>query len=97
MLKTTKSSFVNFVDDEYRTLPDQVDRFFSTIVRAQWSYSVIDGIDYDKVYNVVKQIILTLFAGEPVNGIDSPSVQHTLYLSNKEVLDTFPQVRLVLN
>lgn len=28
MLKTTQSSFVNFVDDEYRTLPDMQDRIF---------------------------------------------------------------------
>lgn len=92
VLKTTKSSFVNFVNDEYRTLPDQTDRFFSTIVRCYWSFNVVEGINYDKVFNVVKQIILTLFAGEPINGIESPSVQNTLYLANKEVLDTFPQV-----
>lgn len=28
VLKTTKSSFVNFVDDAYRTLPDAKDRIF---------------------------------------------------------------------
>lgn len=28
LLKTTQSSFVNFVDDAYRTLPDAKDRIF---------------------------------------------------------------------
>jgi urate oxidase len=28
ILKTTQSSFINFVDDEYRSLPDQHDRIF---------------------------------------------------------------------
>lgn len=28
VLKTTKSSFVNFIDDEYRSLPDMEDRVF---------------------------------------------------------------------
>lgn len=92
VLKTTKSSFVNFINDEYRSLPDQQDRIFSTIVRSQWQYNVAEGVDFDKVSKIIKQIILTCFAGEPINGIESPSVQHTLYLANKEVLDTIPQV-----
>lgn len=92
VLKTTKSSFVNFIDDEFRSLPDQTDRIFSTIVRATWRYKIIEGVDFDKVVKTIKQIILTCFAGEPINGIDSPSVQHTLYLANKESLDNIPQV-----
>lgn len=28
VLKTTRSSFVDFVDDEYRSLPDMEDRLF---------------------------------------------------------------------
>lgn len=39
VLKTTKSAFVNFIDDDYRTLPDAHDRVFSTIVTARWKYS----------------------------------------------------------
>lgn len=33
VLKTTKSSFVNFVDDEYRSLPDQEDRIFRFVCK----------------------------------------------------------------
>ena len=32
LLKTTKSGFVNFVNDGYRSLPDQEDRIVSTVV-----------------------------------------------------------------
>ena len=41
VLKTTQSAFVNFVDDEFRTLPDAKDRLFSTIVTADWTYGNI--------------------------------------------------------
>lgn len=92
VLKTTKSSFVNFINDEYRTLPDQHDRIFSTIVRSTWRYNTSEGVDFDKAFKVIQQIILTIFAGEPINGTHSASVQNTLYLANKEVMDTLPQV-----
>ena len=35
LLKTTKSGFVNFVQDGYRSLPDQEDRIFSTIGKVE--------------------------------------------------------------
>lgn len=92
ILKTTQSSFVNFIDDEYRSLPDMKDRIFSTIVSSSWEYSSINDVDYDKVWNAVKHIILKNFAGEPEMGIMSPSVQHTLYLTEKEVLNSIPQI-----
>jgi len=38
LLKTTKSGFVNFVKDGYRTLPDMADRIASTIVDSHWTY-----------------------------------------------------------
>ena len=49
VLKTTQSAFVNFVQDEYRTLPDAHDRVFSTVVSARWQYSSND-VDYCSVW-----------------------------------------------
>lgn len=95
VLKTTKSSFVNFINDEFRSLPDQQDRIFSTVVQSSWEYLKTDNVDFDKAFKIIQQIILTTFAGEPVNGTHSSSVQHTLYLANREVLDTFPQIQWV--
>ena len=40
MLKTTKSGFVNFIQDGYRSLPDQVDRIFSTIGKRSFINNV---------------------------------------------------------
>lgn len=37
VLKTTKSSFVDFVDDEYRSLPDMEDRLFRYVSNGFFS------------------------------------------------------------
>lgn len=92
VLKTTQSAFVNFVNDEYRSLPDQHDRIFSTIVQSSWQYSTIANVDFDFCWNKVKHCILDTFAGETEKGIFSPSVQNTLYLAEKLVLESIPEV-----
>ncbi|XP_075152472.1 urate oxidase [Haematobia irritans] len=95
VLKTTQSSFVNFVNDEFRSLPDQHDRIFSTVVDCSWEYSTTDGVKFCQSWHTVKNIIMKKFAGDPTVGVSSPSVQHTLYLTEKEVLDTIPQVSVI--
>ncbi|KAH8358756.1 hypothetical protein KR093_002238 [Drosophila rubida] len=95
VLKTTQSSFVNFVDDEYRTLADQHDRIFSTVVECSWEYSDIENVNFINAWESVKDIVLKNFAGDPKVGVPSPSVQHTLYLTEKQVLDTLPQVAAI--
>lgn len=95
MLKTTQSSFVNFVDDEYRTLPDQADRIFSTVVDCNWEYRKIPDVDYDKSFDLVKHCILSNFAGDLDCGTPSPSVQNTLYMSEKEALEKVPGINSI--
>ncbi|XP_049831366.1 uricase isoform X1 [Schistocerca gregaria] len=92
VLKTTQSAFKDFIQDEYRTLPDANDRIFSTIVSATWDYSTANGVNFDKVWDAVKECILDKFAGPPDTGIFSPSVQNTLYLTEKMVLDKVQQI-----
>jgi urate oxidase len=92
ILKTTQSSFVNFVDDEYRTLPDAKDRIFSTEVDCHWEYRKIPDINYDKVFEGVRLCILRNFAGDLDRGIPSPSVQHTLYNAQKEAMTENPSI-----
>lgn len=92
VLKTTQSSFTDFIQDEYRTLPDANDRIFSTEVQASWDFSTASDVDFDKVWHTVKDCILENFAGPPYTGIYSPSVQNTLYLAEKHVLDKVDQV-----
>lgn len=42
--------------------------------------------------NTVRDCILNAFAGDPVVGVFSPSVQNTLYLAQKDVLEKIPQM-----
>lgn len=92
VLKTTQSSFVNFVDDEYRSLPDMPDRVFATVVEARWQYDRLAGLDFCRAWNAVKNTFLDIFAGPPDCGLFSPSVQHTIYLVQKAALSKVPQM-----
>ncbi|GLV42504.1 Urate oxidase [Carabus blaptoides fortunei] len=92
VLKTTQSAFTDFIQDGYRTLPDMNDRVFSTVVAAIWQFSTANGVDFDGAWNAVKNCILDKFAGPPETGIFSPSVQNTLYLAEKMVLDKVKQI-----
>ncbi|XP_043484195.1 uricase [Leptopilina heterotoma] len=92
VLKTTQSSFTDFIQDEYRTLPDANDRIFSTEVIASWDFSTSLNVDFDNVWYTVKNCILENFAGPPKTGIYSPSVQNTLYRAEKHVLDKIDQI-----
>lgn len=96
VLKTTQSAFVNFVSDEYRTLPDMEDRLFSTIVTADWTYGSLDSsLDYDSAHAAVEAAVLEVFAGPADKGVFSPSVQHSQYLTQRMVLDKIPQVEKI--
>lgn len=92
LLKTTQSAFRDFFQDGYRTLPDANDRIFSTVVTAEWEFSTANGVDFDSVWDSIKECILDKFAGPPDTGAFSPSVQNTLYLAEKMALDKIPQV-----
>lgn len=96
VLKTTQSSFVNFVKDEFRTLPDAQDRVFSTLVTSSWRYSTIEGLDFDAAWNAVKDSIIENFAGDPEDGVYSPSVQHTLYEVEIDALNKIPQMESIV-
>ncbi|CAO1378382.1 unnamed protein product [Diamesa serratosioi] len=92
VIKTAHSSFVNFIDDEYRTLADQPDRIFGTIVDASWKYSANSQIDFDKAWKDVKYCILRNFAGDLDIGVASPSLQNTIYRAEKSALDTVSEI-----
>ncbi|KAG5312326.1 URIC Uricase, partial [Acromyrmex insinuator] len=91
VLKTTQSSFINFIQDEYGTLQDTHDRILSSVVMAAWDYSTAE-VDFDGAWHMVKECILQNFAGPPDTGIHSLSVQNTLYLIEKCILDKVKQI-----
>ncbi len=79
LLKTTKSAFVNFVQDGYRSLPDAQDRICSTIVEAHWNYRSLNNLNFCQAFDEVVKALIDNFAGPSSTGIFSPSVQKTLY------------------
>ncbi|MFZ1320094.1 MAG: urate oxidase [Ignavibacteria bacterium] len=87
VLKTTNSGFEGYIKDKYTTLPETNDRVFSTSIKAEWKYNST-GIDYEKVSNEVRRIILITFADH-----NSLSVQHTLYECGKKVTEKCPEVK----
>jgi len=95
VIKTTQSAFVNFVRDEYRSLPDMEDRIFSTIVTADWNYNTIRGVNFCKTFSDVRNIILDIFAGPAETGIYSPSVQQTQYHTQRKILLSTPEIEEV--
>ncbi|XP_076091082.1 uricase-like [Mytilus galloprovincialis] len=92
IMKTTQSAFRKFVDDEFRTLPDADDRLFCTVVDSWWWYNSVNSVDFTKVWEGIKGIVLDTFAGPATTGVFSPSVQNTLHLTVRNVLSKIPQV-----
>lgn len=76
-------------------MPDQYDRIFSTVVDCYWEYSSIKNLLFCHSWNTVKNIILKNFSGDPQVGVDSKSVQNTLYITEKEILDAIPQISVI--
>ncbi|KAF9431216.1 hypothetical protein BGZ94_006897 [Podila epigama] len=85
VLKTTGSSFEDFVRDEYTTLPEAKDRILSTCVDANWEFNIpsvstenllgsLSQIPFNKIYDSVRDVTCKTFAED-----ESASVQATLY------------------
>jgi urate oxidase len=83
VLKTSRSSFANFLRDEYTTLKDTQDRLLSLGVNAQWSYNGV-GQDGETPWRAIRDTLLEVFAEH-----DSRSVQHTLFAMGEAVLEHF--------
>ncbi|KAG0212072.1 hypothetical protein BGX28_006833 [Mortierella sp. GBA30] len=85
VLKTTGSSFEDFVRDEYTTLPEAKDRIMSTCVDATWEFKVptvateqhlpaLAQVPFNQIYDSVRDVTCKTFAED-----ESASVQATLY------------------
>ncbi|KAF9577101.1 hypothetical protein BGW38_007901 [Lunasporangiospora selenospora] len=85
VLKTTGSSFEDFVRDEYTTLPEVKDRILSTSVDANWEFnlapvqtenllSTLGQIPFNNIFDSVRDVTCKTFAED-----ESASVQATLY------------------
>jgi len=97
-MKTTQSGFEGFIVDEYTTLQPTNDRVMSTKVFCEWTF--VDNIDIEKIefnsiYANVHQTTLEYFAGDPVKGVYSASVQATLYDIGTAVLKRYKEIEKI--
>jgi urate oxidase len=89
VLKTSRSSFADFLKDEYTTLKETQDRLLSLCVNAQWSYKAV-GQDEETPWTQIRDTLLDVFAAH-----DSRSVQHTLFAMGEAVLERFACVEQI--
>ncbi|KAF9161972.1 hypothetical protein DFQ27_004385 [Actinomortierella ambigua] len=101
VMKTTGSSFEDFVTDEYRTLPDMKDRIMSTSIDCKWDFLLpsntpenlqiaLDQIPFDAIFDSVRQVTCDTFAKD-----ESASVQATLYLMAEQTIKNWKWVEKV--
>ncbi|WP_380159493.1 factor-independent urate hydroxylase [Kineococcus sp. R86509] len=96
LLKSTGSTFKDFMVDEYTTLEPTEDRVMATSLVATWRYDATclqEGFDFDAAYDAVKSAMVTQFAT-----VHSKALQQTLWLMGKAAIETVPavaEVRLV--
>lgn len=86
IMKTTGSGFVDFVQDEYTTLPPTADRILATRMAAVWRFPG-DGGDYGTVAGEIREALLRVFATTY-----SHSVQDSLYRMGEAALAAAPAV-----
>lgn len=91
ILKSTRSEFHGFYEDEYTLLQPTTDRVMATSLVAKWRFTTTEA-DWNEVYEGVKAILVKQFAV-----VHSLALQQTLYEMGKAVLeayDVIAEVRL---
>ena len=89
IMKTARSAFTGFLEDDLTTLRETSDRLFVTSLTATWHYHDED-VAYGTTFATVQQTLLETFAEH-----DSRSVQHTLYAMGQAVLDATDEVTAI--
>jgi urate oxidase len=87
VMKTSKSAFAGFPRDGYTTLPDTDDRILATKVNATWRYERPSEVEFDRVFDGVRRTLLEAFADH-----FSPSVQNSIWVMGKAILERHPEV-----
>ena len=86
VMKTTKSAFSGFPRDRYTTLPEVSDRLLATKVTASWRHDDAD-VDWAASRLGVTRTLLEVFADH-----HSESVQHSIWLMGRAILDRHPGI-----
>ena len=91
VMKTARSAFAGFPRDRFTTLKETNDRVMATKVTASWTYDEGTAVDYDTSYEGVRTTLLRAFADH-----DSASVQHSIWVIGKAILESHPEVQSVV-
>ena len=89
-MKTTGSGFVDYLQDEYTTLPPTTDRILATRMAAAWRFEgggLREPGNYDAVAGAVREALLRVFATTY-----SYSVQDSLYRMGEAALAAAPDI-----
>jgi urate oxidase len=87
VLKSTGSEFKGYLKDEYTTLQETDDRILATSLVARWRYETTEGVDWNKSFDDVRQILLETFATTY-----SRALQESLYAMGSAVLAAHPEI-----
>ena len=86
VMKTAKSGFSGFPRDRYTTLREVDDRIMATKVTAIWGYGRADQAT-DEAFAAIRATLLEVFAEH-----DSPSVQTSVWLMGRAILERHEEV-----
>lgn len=69
----------------------------ATKVYCEWTYGngFFDSVDFNGIFDEIQRITLEKFAGDPVKGTYSSSVQATLYNIGNDVLSKFAAIKSI--
>jgi len=98
LMKTAQSGFDGYIKDEFTSLKETRDRILCTQLYCEWEYgkdSLSSNIDYNYYFTSIRNLIISLFGGDPKEGIYSASVQHTVYMMGSNVLENFPYLERI--
>ena len=90
LLKTTQSSFENFVRDQYTALPETNERLLATSCDSTWQYdpeTASNCPDFEILAASTRKAIVEGFSGPAATGIPSPSLQRTAFEIGQNVID----------
>lgn len=87
VMKTTRSAFSGFPRDRFTTLQETDDRIMATKVTADWTYDGSAEVDFDLSYAAVRATFLETMADH-----DSESVQASIWIVGKAILEHHPEV-----
>jgi len=98
IMKTAQSGFTGYIKDEFTTLRETTDRIMSTQIYCEWEYRKdvnLMSIEYNSMFESIRNLTISIFAGEPKEGVYSASVQHTIYMMATTILETHPQLERI--